>query len=708
MVGEHVVVYNARDGALHRAVPVTRTVKIVDTSPPSITLYPASAGWCEVDATTAKQGGTRGASGAGRDSYDRGGYDWRHHNGFDVAGFRSGSVDLTDRTAPSLSPSSTATEADLVPWATKGDTSAVSGSGVSASPLLTPQIALLRAGGMQRVLTGLTPGHAYHVKWSHKFPQDSTCDASLVADQAYLSHLMLKATVDNLVLWSRNITEKASTESYKMKAPWVAGDELHFIAGWEHATITFEATPLLNDGCAAAVGEVFVEAKGPFQEKDLLSIASGRSLVDAAGLASMATQKTACGTIGTAVSLAKGVGCTDLAAAIGQCAASTGHALQPASAKTLVSAAEPAACGACAGSSFGNRVTCSSLRAPPAVIKSVCHPACHVCTLTMDVSSNTSGVRDPGADAYDVVDGAVEVESDWREVCPAESVATRTVFLVDQTPPVLELDGNFTAANPFVVESGPVYRDPGVLAVDAVDGNITSGVAADGVDNINRMLGADAYGDVAVVFRVSDASGNTATATRHVRVVGTHAWNGGAAHGEDGKGGRQGGSSTEKSGGSDSTVTAVVVVLVVLVLVCVTVVTARTLHARKEKAASAGAAGSRAGRRSTKSSTVANALFKAPSIREQDNDRDDSEDSDDNDTYGDVGGTHEPRGPAAEELHLAPTALMNAGAEIGGPLRATDDDFYGKMGDADAALAGFDASPPAAALQNGTHKYLHT
>lgn len=49
MVGEHVVVYNARDGVLHRAVPVTRTIKIIDT-PPSLTPRATSAGWCEADA----------------------------------------------------------------------------------------------------------------------------------------------------------------------------------------------------------------------------------------------------------------------------------------------------------------------------------------------------------------------------------------------------------------------------------------------------------------------------------------------------------------------------------------------------------------------------------------------------------------------------------------------------------------------------------
>ena len=66
MVGEHVVVYNARDGALHRAVPVKRNITIVDTSPPIITLHPASAGFCEVAATTVNQGEPRGSSGAGK------------------------------------------------------------------------------------------------------------------------------------------------------------------------------------------------------------------------------------------------------------------------------------------------------------------------------------------------------------------------------------------------------------------------------------------------------------------------------------------------------------------------------------------------------------------------------------------------------------------------------------------------------------------
>lgn len=516
-------------------------------------------------------GNSSAENGAGRRDYYQGGYDWQYHNGFDVADVQDSSIDLTDRTAPGLAPNSTATDADLVPWATTGDAAAVSGSGVSASALVTPQLARLRDGGMQRVLLGLTPGHAYHVTWKRKFPQDKSCsNASLASSTAYLSRLRLKASVDNLVLWSQTIAEEASTEAYKIKAAWVAGDELHFVAGWERATLAFETTPLLDDGCALALSDVFVEAKGSFQATDLLST-QANPLVDEVGLATMVTGEVAaggavarstgadaahgeghtpqafCAAGSTTAAAAGNASCAELAGRLAQCAVSARRPLQLRNIDTLVAAANPTTCGACSGS-FGNDAAAATplCPAPPAVVSHM-----GPCTLTMEVSANVSGVRDPGADAYDLVDAAnVRVGSDWYEVesmfannkitgpdgivvtytatdsAGQTSSATRRVFLVDQTPPVLELAGNFTAANPLVVESGrgyQGYQDPGVRAMDAVDGNLTRAVVVDG----GGAIDGNVPGDFVVSFSVSDQSGNAATATRHVRVVSSDASRGG-------------------------------------------------------------------------------------------------------------------------------------------------------------------------------------
>ena len=80
---------------------------------------------------------------------------------------------------------------------------------------------------------------------------------------------------------------------------------------------------------------------------------------------------------------------------------------------------------------------------------------------------------------------------------------------IDRTPPTLTLLG----ANPLIVQIATVYVEPGATASDVQAGNLTASVQISGVVDTNRI------GTYMRTYVVADNAGNTATATRTVRVV---------------------------------------------------------------------------------------------------------------------------------------------------------------------------------------------
>ena len=90
---------------------------------------------------------------------------------------------------------------------------------------------------------------------------------------------------------------------------------------------------------------------------------------------------------------------------------------------------------------------------------------------------------------------------------------TRTVNVVDTTPPVITLLGNAIET----VEVGAVYNDAGATAADAVDGDLTASIVTGGLP-----IDTSAVGSHTVTYDVSDSSGNAAVqVTRTVNVVDT-------------------------------------------------------------------------------------------------------------------------------------------------------------------------------------------
>ena len=92
---------------------------------------------------------------------------------------------------------------------------------------------------------------------------------------------------------------------------------------------------------------------------------------------------------------------------------------------------------------------------------------------------------------------------------------TRTVNVVetpvtDTTNPVVTVTG----ANPASVVQGTAYTDSGATALDNVDGDLSAGIITTGLPINTSVLGANT-----VTYTVTDAAGNTGSATRTVNVV---------------------------------------------------------------------------------------------------------------------------------------------------------------------------------------------
>lgn len=88
-----------------------------------------------------------------------------------------------------------------------------------------------------------------------------------------------------------------------------------------------------------------------------------------------------------------------------------------------------------------------------------------------------------------------------------------SVISVDTTSPVITVTGD----NPATIEKGSPYIEVGATASDNVDGDLTSDIVITGTVNTSVV------GTYTITYSVTDAAGNTGTATRTVNVVDTTA-----------------------------------------------------------------------------------------------------------------------------------------------------------------------------------------
>jgi hypothetical protein len=93
----------------------------------------------------------------------------------------------------------------------------------------------------------------------------------------------------------------------------------------------------------------------------------------------------------------------------------------------------------------------------------------------------------------------------------AQDVNRTIIVVLDKTPPTLTLLGNATVN----VEQCDVYNEPGAVASDLVDGNLSSSIKISGSVNTSTV------GSYTLTYDVMDAQGNSATAKRTINVVDT-------------------------------------------------------------------------------------------------------------------------------------------------------------------------------------------
>ena len=143
-------------------------------------------------------------------------------------------------------------------------------------------------------------------------------------------------------------------------------------------------------------------------------------------------------------------------------------------------------------------------------------------SITLEYGSTYS---EAGATATDNVDGSVSVTISGDvntsklgtytiTYTATDSVGntatkTRTVSIVDTTPPVITLNGNSS----ITLEYGSTYSEAGATATDNVDGSVSVSVSGD--------VNTSKLGTYTITYTATDSVGNTATKTRIVSVVDT-------------------------------------------------------------------------------------------------------------------------------------------------------------------------------------------
>ena len=155
----------------------------------------------------------------------------------------------------------------------------------------------------------------------------------------------------------------------------------------------------------------------------------------------------------------------------------------------------------------------------------------------VDIDQGTS-FTDPGATASDdhdgnvtssiVISGSVDANTIGSYTLSynvsdaagnTATAATRTVNVIDVTPPLITLLGE----NPMELLQGTVYTDPGATAIDNHDGDITASMVVSG------SVDTGTVGYYAQGYDVSDAAGNAAvTVSRTVNVTDILTWDDGS------------------------------------------------------------------------------------------------------------------------------------------------------------------------------------
>lgn len=120
----------------------------------------------------------------------------------------------------------------------------------------------------------------------------------------------------------------------------------------------------------------------------------------------------------------------------------------------------------------------------------------------LSAAVSVSGAMDPS------VPGSYTLTYSVSDSSGNKAQATRVVTYIDVTAPVITLTGDTVME----LDNGAVYEEPGFVATDDCDGDVTAMVTVEGTVDGNTA------GTYTLVYTVTDAGGNTATVERTVTV----------------------------------------------------------------------------------------------------------------------------------------------------------------------------------------------
>lgn len=133
---------------------------------------------------------------------------------------------------------------------------------------------------------------------------------------------------------------------------------------------------------------------------------------------------------------------------------------------------------------------------------------------TADVSFDYFLVQTEGALATSSPNFPDSPDGQFRGETPKSDLGVSPLNGTDTTPPVITLLGD----NPLHISVGGVYVDPGVTAIDSVDGEVSITTFVDGIQSGVDAIDTSSETTHIITYSATDSRGNSTTATRAVIV----------------------------------------------------------------------------------------------------------------------------------------------------------------------------------------------